>query len=456
MKLWQTSNSQTLDPMIEKFTIGPDLIWDTYLLPYDCLASSAHAFMLQKKGHLKTTEFQKIKKVLKEIYTQAIEKKFKLENVEDSHSAIEELLTKRLGELGGKIHLGRSRNDQSATAIHLFAKNELLQIQKELLQLIEVLQKLAKKYEQQSMPGYTHTRPAMVNTLGHYFAAFAETLSIDFISVQSAYEAANRCPLGSAAGYGTAVPLDRKLTARLLGFDQMQINTLSAQLGRGQVETTTLGSLVNTTLTLSRISNDLIYFSTPEFNFFTLSDAIATGSSIMPQKKNPDVLEIIRASSGMLIGAHTQTATIVKGIPAGYQRDLQLLKQPFIQGIKLSKHALQALQIVLKNLRVNKKALEKSASDIQLYAADLANELVLQQGLSFREAYRKVKNSYNSVDFKNAPKLDPKLQISTKKSLGMPGNLQLGIAEKWLKSEKQKINSEMKKFNMAMRKIWKL
>ena len=269
MKIWETKSSQKLHPFIEKFTVGPDLILDKYLLSFDCAASTAHAFMLTKKGYLKKTEFKKVQKVLQEIYLKAVMRKFELKNVEDSHSAIEGLLTKRLGELGGKIHLGRSRNDQSATTIHLFAKNELLQIRKELLALAKVLQILAKKYAKLPIPGYTHTRPAMVSTLGHYFAAFAETLSIDYLGVESAFRVANRCPLGSAAGFGTAVPIDRKLTAKLLGFEELQINTLAAQLGRGQVETTTLGALVNVTLTLSRLANDVIYFASPEFDFFT-------------------------------------------------------------------------------------------------------------------------------------------------------------------------------------------
>jgi len=462
MKLWQTTSSQKLHPFIEKFTVGSDLVLDKYLLPFDCLASTAHAFMLRKKGYLKNVEFKKVQKVLEEIYLKAVQKKFELKNVEDSHSAIEGLLTKRLGELGGKIHLGRSRNDQSATAMHLFAKDELLQIRHELLSTAKVLQDMAKKYVKLPMPGYTHTRPAMVSTLGHYFAAFAETLSIDYRSVGAAYEAVNRCPLGSAAGYGTAVPIDRKLTAKLLGFEQLQLNTLSAQMGRGQVEITTLGSLVNIMLTLSRISNDLIYFAAPEFDFFSLSDDTATGSSIMPQKKNPDALEIIRGAAGMLIGSHTQAASIIKGIPAGYQRDLQLLKQPFVQGVKLTKHCLQAIQIILQNLSISKKNLEKAANDTHLYAADLANELVLKKGMSFRKAYREVKKSYTRagwrgvVDIEDVSSFDTQKRIAAKKAAGMPGNPQLEIGFEWIADEWKKTKSERKKFESALGGIWKL
>ncbi|MCF7846054.1 MAG: argininosuccinate lyase [Candidatus Peribacteraceae bacterium] len=462
MKLWETKSSGKLHPFIERFTIGQDLILDAYLLPFDCLASAVHAFMLQKKGYLKVGEFKKVKKLLREIYSKASARKFELKNVEDSHSAIEGLLTKKLGELGGKIHLGRSRNDQSATTIHLFAKDELLKIRSELLETIDILQKLAEKYADTPMPGYTHTRPAMVSTLGHYFAAFAETLSVDYISVEAAFKTVDRCPLGSAAGYGTSVAIDRKLTAKLLGFGQLQVNTLSAQLGRGQVETTTLAALVNVALTLSRIANDLIYFSTPEFDFFELSDAIATGSSIMPQKKNPDPLEIIRAAAGMLIGGHTQSAAILEGLSAGYQRDLQLLKQPFVQGVKLTKHCLQAFQVVLKNIKVNDEKLERAASDTHLFAADIANELVLKKGLSFREAYRKVKEGYTRagwrgvIEFDDVPHFDPAKQIKSKRSDGMPGNLRLDLTAKWTISESKKTASEQKKFAETLRQIWSL
>lgn len=462
MKLWESKSSKRLHPFIEKFTVGPDLILDKYLLPFDCAATVAHVFMLTKKGHLKQLEFKKVKGVLKEIHSKAIQKKFKLTGVEDSHSAIEGLLTKKLGELGGKIHLGRSRNDQSATIIHLFAKDELLKIREELVAVIAILQSLAGKYAKLPMPGYTHTRPAMVGTLGHYFGAFAETLSIDYLSTESAYQVADRCPLGSAAGYGTAVPIDRNLTSKLLGFGELQLNTLSAQMGRGQVEVSTLAALTNVMLTLSRLANDIIHFASPEYDFFSLSDQIATGSSIMPQKKNPDVLEIIRAAAGTLIGSHTQAASIAKGLPAGYQRDLQMIKQPFIQGVKLSKHCLQVLQIVLKNIKVNEKNIEKAASDPHLYAADMANELVLMQGLSFREAYQKVKDDYSQaglrgiLDFEYASKFNPRKLVKRKSAPGMPGNLQLAVGDKWIATEQKKTSAEQKKFENALKKIWQL
>jgi len=461
-KLWETKSSEKLDPFIERFTIGVDLFLDKYLLPFDCLASAVHASMLAEKGYLKNGEFKKVKKVLREIYSKAVERKFELEKVEDGHSAIEGLLTKKLGELGGKIHLGRSRNDQSATTIHLFAKDELFKIRAELLATIEILQNLAEKYAKLPMPGYTHTRAAMVSTLGHYFAAIAEALSVDFEMVDAAFRVADRCPLGSAAGYGTSVDIDRKLTAKLLGFGELQINTLAAQLGRGQVEVAVLGALTNVGLTLSRLANDLIYFSTPEFDFISLSGRIATGSSIMPQKKNPDPLEIIRAAAGILIGAHTQAASIVKGLSVGYQRDLQLVKVPFVQGVKLGKHSLQAAQIVLRNLGINEQAIERAAQNTHLFAADIANELVLKKGLSFREAYRKVKEGYEKaawrglVNYDDPLDLDPRKQVASKKGVGMPGNLQLEVGRKWLTARKKSVNAAKRKFDETLRKIWNL
>ncbi len=213
---------------------------------------------------------------------------------------------------------------------------------------------------------------------------------------------------------------------------------------------------------LSRLSEELILWMSPRFGFIDIADRFCTGSSIMPQKKNPDPLEIIRAAAGMLVGAHTQTATIVKGLPAGYQRDLQLLKQPFVQGVKLSKHSFQAMQIVLQNLKVNSKKLEKAASDTHLFAADLANELVLKKGLSFREAYRKVKESYTHagwrgvIEFDDVPRFDPVKQIRSKKSDGMPGNLRLDVGRKWLAAQSRKMAGETKRFENALEKIWQL
>lgn len=464
MKLWQTKSSKKLNPIIEKFTIGSDLRLDEYLIGYDCTASVAHAYMLAKQGYLKKVEFQKVKKVLKGIFDKAIKHEYYLQGGvhEDGHSAIEDLLTKKLGELGGKIHLGRSRNDQSATAIRLFAKDEILQIRAELLATIESLLRLAQKYERLPMPGYTHTRPAMVSSLGHFFSAFAESLADDYLMVESASELTDACPLGAAAGYGSTVPTDRALTAKLLGFARVQNNTLATQLSRGKLEVTILGSLTNVMLTLSRLSNDLIYFSAPEFDFFSLTDEIATGSSIMPQKRNPDALEVIRGATGMLIGYHTQIASIVKGLPAGYQRDLQLSKHPFIEGVKLSKHSLQALQVVLKNIIVNQKKISDAASNPHLFAAGLANELVLKKGLSFREAYRRVKKCYEHATFRSVglfddvPSFDSLKNIKQKSGLGMPGNLNLKPTIKFIIRRKSINISEQKKFEKAIQEIWKL
>ncbi len=464
MKLWQSKNSTPLDPMIERFTIGSDLYLDEYLIGYDAAASAAHAYMLTQQGYLKKTEFAKVKKVLKEIYSKAVKHGYRLQGGrhEDGHSAIESVLTKKLGELGGKIHLGRSRNDQSATAIRLFAKNELFQIRTEILNVIEMLLQRAQKYAQVPMPGYTHMRPAMVSTLGHFFAAFAESLTDDYITVAAASELSDSCPLGGAAGYGTTATIDRALTSRLLGFAKVQNNTLAVQISRGKLETAILSALTNVGLTLSRLANDLIYFSAPEFDFFSLTEAVATGSSIMPQKRNPDALEIIRGNAGMLVGYTTQIATITKGLPAGYQRDLQLTKHPFIEGVKTAKYSLRALQIVLNNLIVAKDKLRTAASRPELFAANIANDLVLKKGLSFREAYRQVKTSYTQATFRSTgifddtPDFNPLHNIAKKSGLGMPGNLNLGSTKRLAVAAKRATNAEQRKFTKAIQKIWQL
>ena len=453
-KIWQSKKSVPLDATIEKFTVGPDLDMDARLVKYDVIASTAHAAMLSKMGHLKKLEFSKLKKELKTILDKVEADKFSLKGQEDMHSAIEAELIKKLGKLGGKIHLGRSRNDQSAVAIRLFAKKEVLEIQAELLAVIETLLKLAKKWSKIPMPGYTHVRPAMPSSVGLYFGAFAEALNDDYQSIKSVLETFDSCPLGASAGYGSTVPVDRKLTAKLLGFARVQNNSLSTQIARGQMETAILGALTNFSVTTSRLSNDLIYFSSSAYDFFVLGDNVSTGSSIMPQKRNPDPLEILRGTPGLLLGFHTQVATISKGLPSGYQRDLQLTKKPLVEGIKLAKHALQALNVVLKNISINKKQLIEAASDPQLYAAEMANDLVMKDGLSFREAYKKVKDVYLSGE-KLAPR-NPQTTIQKSKSLGMSGNLNLKPTQDLLSREKRSLNIVRKKFAGFLQKIWQI
>lgn len=453
-KIWQSKKSVPLDKTIEKFTVGPDLEMDARLIEYDVVASTAHAAMLSKVGHLKKSDFGKLKKELKVIFEKIKANKFSLKGHEDMHSAIEAELIKKLGELGGRIHLGRSRNDQSAVAIRLFTKKELIEISAELLAVIEQLLKLAKKWNKVPMPGYTHVRPAMPSTVGVYFAAFAEALSDDYQSIKSALETFDSCPLGASAGYGSTVPVDRKLTAKLLGFSRVQNNVLGTQIARGQMETTTIGALTNFAVTVSRLSNDLAYFSSSAYDFFRLGDNISTGSSIMPQKRNPDPLEILRGIPGLLLGFHTQVATISKGLPSGYQRDLQLTKKPLIEGLKLSKHALQALDVVLKNISVNKGKLTKATSDPQLYAAEMANDLVMQKGLSFREAYRQVKDIYLGEE--KLPTRNPQKTISDSKGMGMPGNLNLKPTQEAVNKEKRCLSSARKKFENIFKKIWQI
>lgn len=454
MKLWQTKKSVPLDPVVEQFTIGTDRIFDRFLVEFDAIASAAHAAMLAKQQLITKTEFHKLQKILQEIAQQSAAGKFSLKNFEDGHSAIEAELIKKLGTLGGKIHLGRSRNDQSATAIRLFAKSKLLATRRQLLGTISELLHLAEKFEKVPMPGFTHTRPAMLTTVGHFFAAFAEALTDDLQILKSVTETFDACPLGAAAGFGTTIPVDRKLVAKLLGFKKVENNTLRTQLARGGMELAVLSALGNATITSSRLANDLIYFSAPEFKFFDLKDNISTGSSIMPQKRNPDPLEISRGTAGVILGQYVKVAGIVKGLSAGYQRELQLTKQPLIEGLMLTENSFESLSIVLRNLIVNKKQLAKAAKNPQIYATEFANNLVIKKGLSFREAYRESKKIF--ADAVELPQFDPTKTLAQTCGIGMPGNLNLGLTRKFVTTEKRTITNMQQKFVNTLAKIWQL
>lgn len=462
-KLWQTDGSKKLHPEIERYTTGDDTHFDGFIIGYDALATTAHTYMLTRQGYLTAGEFQKVKVELKKIFDRAVQGPIEIPlEMEDGHTALENWLTEKIGELGGKIHLSRSRNDQSATAVRLFAKDELIQIRQALLTVIDLLLRLAKKHKQVPMPGYTHTRPAMPSSLGHYFAAYAETLTDDYRSILAAYELTDSNPLGSAAGYGTTVPIDRLLTTKLLGFSRLHINTLSTQLSRGKISAAILGALSNVSLTLSRFAHDLINFSAPEYDFFSFDDSVTTGSSIMPQKRNPDPLEIMRGVAGVILGYQVQVSMIVKGLPAGYQRDLQLTKQPMVEGLKIAKRSLRALAVILDNLRINATTLTRAASNPHLFAANLANELVLEKKLSFREAYRQVKESYQhaafrtTVTFDDVPSFDPVANIARTAGHGMPGNLYLAQNEQYVRAARTKATADQKKFKKITQDIWKL
>jgi len=419
MLLWQKSNITT-DPQVHAFTVGEDYLLDQKLVKYDVLGSLAHARMLLKIDLLKNFEYEKIKQILFSIFQKAEKGEFKItQKEEDMHTAIENRLIKDAGSLGKKIHTGRSRNDQILTALKLFAKNESLKIELEALTLAQNFIDFAIKYEYIPLPGYTHTRLAMPSSMGQWAGAFAEGLLDDLKLLHSAFDYIDSCPLGSAAGYGVNIPLDREFTAELLGFKKVQINTLACANSRGKSEAVIISALAQISITLSKWASDLIWFSMPTFGFFIIPEEATTGSSIMPQKKNPDVLELIRAQSGLAIGALNQVQNIINSLISGYHRDFQLTKKPFLETIQNIYASLNIANKIMPKIKVDAEKCSTAFAP-EIFAADAANELVLEKNLPFRDAYRKISENLNEL--KN---IDQVKNLKSKKHLGAPGNLQL-------------------------------
>ncbi len=391
MKLW-TKNTK-IDPRVEKFTVGNDPELDLELLEYDCRASIAHAMMLCSIGILSAREARSLKRELKGIITLHRQKKFRIRvEEEDGHTAIENYLTRKLGATGKKIHTGRSRNDQVLVALRLYSKDKLALLEASVRALAGRLSQLATKYRRTAMPGYTHSRRAMPFSVGRYFAAFKEALADDLQLLRCAFRLIDQNPLGSAAGYGTNLPLDRNMTTRLLGFRKTQLSELYAQNSRGKFESIILFALSQIMLDLGRLATDLILFSREEFGFFRWPDRFTTGSSIMPQKKNPDVLEIVRANFALVHAGYLQVVETIKGLSSGYHRDLQLTKEPLFRGFEKTIESTRIMGLILNHLQVDKERCQKACSK-DIYAADRVHELA-RKGIPFRDAYRQISHKF--------------------------------------------------------------
>ncbi len=417
-KLWQTK-STSLHPLVEKYTVGNDYILDTKLLPFDIEASKAHAQALVKMKILTQAEFEKLKTGLNEILKLYKEGKFEIkQSDEDCHTAIENYLTEKYGVLGKKIHTCRSRNDQVLVATRLYTKNELKEISRELINAQKVFLKIAKKYEFVPMPGYTHTRRAMPSSVGHWAAAYVEELINDHMILESAYKLNDQNPLGAAAGFGINMPLDRKLTTKLMKFDRVQVNTLYCVNSRGPSESFILSVMTKIMMTLGRLAGEMIWFSTPEFGFFNLPNEFTTGSSIMPQKKNPDVFEILRGNVNVVVSLQSQIRDISKNLISGYNRDTQLTKESLIEGLEITKKSLEIVSLVMEKVTPNKENLMKSIAP-EFLAVNEANKLV-KGGMAFRDAYQNVKENLDKLTVG-----DPVKVIKEINSLGAPGNLRL-------------------------------
>jgi len=440
MKLWNNNNHQEADREIERFTAGEDVSLDQLLVKYDVVGSIVHAMMLQKIGILTEDELMDLKKTLLEIIELNKKGQFKIEAwEEDVHTKIENYLTSKLGESGKKIHTGRSRNDQVLVDLRLYTKEKLLKIQKNLLNLCNALITFSKENKSLPMPGYTHLQKAMPSSVDLWALSFVESLLDDLTFTKSVYNLNDQNPLGSGAGYGTPINLDRELTTNLLGFKKLQNNVLYVQNSRGKIESMVLAALAQIMLDLSKLSNDLILFSTEEFGFFEIPEEFKTGSSMMPKKRNPDALELIRARTSKVLSYYFQIMNTIKDLPSGYNRDLQETKEPILKGLTITNSCLEMMTPIINDLKVNKEKLEKAFSP-EIYAADKAFELVAQ-GIPFREAYREIERNLEKVELTS-----PEEIIKKRKSKGTTGDLGLDELEKKIKEELSFLNSKKEKF----------
>ena len=386
-KLWDKNIE--INKEIERFTVGRDREMDLYLAPYDVLGSIAHITMLEQIGLLEKEELTRLTAELKAIYARCKRGEFVIEDgVEDVHSQVELLLTRKLGDIGKKIHSGRSRNDQVLLDVKLFIRHRLKGVVEAVTELFDALQQKSEQYKTVLMPGYTHLQIAMPSSFGLWFGAYAESLTDDMLFLQAAYKQANRNPLGSAAGYGSSFPLNRTLTTRLLGFDSMTYNVVYAQMGRGKTERNVAFALASVAATLSKLAFDACLFNSQNFSFVKLPDSCTTGSSIMPHKKNPDVFELIRAKSNKLQALPEQIILVINNLPSGYFRDLQIIKEVFLPAFDELEDCLQMTTYIIQRMEVNAHILDNSMYD-PIFSVEEVNRLSAE-GVPFRDAYKQV------------------------------------------------------------------
>lgn len=429
MKLWQKATGSKKE--VEQFTIGRDPEFDLVLAPFDVLGSMAHAHMLAKIGLLTAAENELLQKGLKEIYFEIEQGKFSIApGVEDVHSQVEFLLTERYGEVGKKLHSGRSRNDQVLVDLKLFYRSAIREIVEEARLLFGLLISLSEKHKNDLMPGYTHTQLAMPSSFGLWFGSFAEGLTEDLGLLKSAFDLSNKNPLGSAAGYGSSFPLDRTLTTELLGFADMHHNVINAQNSRGKTERTLAFALAGLAGTLNKLATDVCLFMNQHFAFITFPDDLTTGSSIMPHKKNPDVFELIRAKTNQIQAVPTAIGYLLTNMSTGYHRDMQLLKEEIFPSLEKLKSCLIMSTFMLKSIKVRKNILQDPFFK-HVFSVEIVNDLVLN-GVPFRDAYKQVGLEIEADQF--APD-----QSSLKHThVGSIGNLGLDeILQKMEKAERE-------------------
>lgn len=424
-KLWQTdksnlpdSGAESIRKQVESFTVGNDHLLDQYLLPFDLEASGVHVRALESAGILSAEEAAKLQKGLDNILKLWEKGEFGINpEHEDGHTAIEIWLTEKYGDLGKKIHTGRSRNDQVLTAVRLYEKARLKEVLHQTSICALAILGQANDHESVPMPGYTHTRKAMLSTAGQWLAGYAELLIMQLEASSGVIKLVNRSPLGTAAGFGTTISLDRDSESDLLGFEQPVVSATTAQLSRGWVELQVVQYLSNVTSLLSRFASDIIQFSSEAYGFIDIDETYCTGSSIMPNKKNPDVAELIRGKHALLTGYEATLQRVTANLGSGYHRDLQLTKEPVIEAFNTASEILTLTELLVNGLSFNEKALREACSN-DLLAAERAYKLVKEEGMSFRDAYRKIKSeSAEDVSIELAD------LFKTYTQLGSPGNI---------------------------------
>jgi len=396
MKLWQKNTD--VDRAVEEFTVGQDREMDIYLAEADVLGSLAHTRMLESIGLLTKNELDTVQHELKNIYAGIKAGHFTIgEGVEDVHSQVEFLLTERIGDVGKKIHSGRSRNDQVLVDLKIFLRRQIWEIVGDIQELFGRLQTLSQQYKDVLMPGYTHLQVAMPSSFGLWFGAYAESLVDDVQMLYAAYKVCNKNPLGSAAGYGSSFPLNRSMTTELLGFESLNFNVVYAQMGRGKTERILAQAMSSVAATLGRLAMDNTMFLNQNFNFISYPPELTTGSSIMPHKKNPDVWEIMRGKCNLLQALPNQITMLTTNLPLGYNRDLQLLKEVLFPAIKDLRDCLHMAKFMLDHISVQKNILDDPKYDY-LFSVEVVNKMVLE-GTPFREAYKRIGMDIEKGDY---------------------------------------------------------
>jgi len=397
MKLWQKDKASLKE--VETFTVGKDREMDLYLAASDVLGSLAHTEMLESVGLLSKDELAQLQTELKNIYQKIQEGKFELQDdVEDIHSQVELLLTQKLGDIGKKIHSARSRNDQVLVDLKLFLRNEIEKLVISIQSFFELLQSQSEKYKEYLLPGYTHLQLAMPSSFGLWFGAYAESLVDDVVTLRAAYAVVNKNPLGSAAGYGSSFPINRTLTTKLLGFDDLNYNVVYAQMGRGKSERITAQALANIADTLAKLSMDACLYLNQNFGFISFPAQLTTGSSIMPHKKNPDVFELIRSHCNRIKALPNEITLMTTNLPSGYHRDLQLLKEHLFPAFKTLTDCIEMAGLMLSNIDIKKDILADEKYKY-LFSVEEVNKLV-NNGVPFRDAYKKVGLDIEAGNFK--------------------------------------------------------